>query len=92
MPCGMCHRLINQNTLSALDEMLAFINFDDIINNDNINEATQLLFDRINNAFKLCCPIEQSFTLSPKNTTKSWISGEMCANIKKRQNYYSLVR
>ena len=30
----------------------------DIISNDNINnEATQLLFDRINNAFKLCCHI-----------------------------------
>ena len=31
-------------------------------------------------------------TLSAKNTTKPWISGEICANIKKRQNYYSLVR
>ena len=71
--------------------MLALTNFDDIINNDNINEATQLLFDRINNAFKLCCPIRTK-TLSPKNTTKPWISGEICANIKKRQNYYSLVR
>ena len=51
----------------------------------------QLLFDRINNAFKLCCPIRTK-TLSPKNTTKPWISGEICANIKKRQDYYSLVR
>ena len=48
---------MNQNTLSALNEMLALTNFDDIINNDNINEAMQLLFDRINNMFKLCCPI-----------------------------------
>ena len=39
---GVHYRLINQNTLSALDEMLALTNFDDIINNDNINEATQL--------------------------------------------------
>ena len=70
--------------------MLALTNFDDIINNDNINEATQLLFDRINNGFKLCCPIRTK-TLSPKNTIKPWISGEICANIKKRQNYYSLV-
>ena len=31
-------------------------------------------------------------TLSPKNTTKPWISGETHANIKKWQNYYSLVR
>ena len=54
---GVLYRLVNQNTLSALDEMLAMTNFDDIINNININEATQLLFDRINNAFKLCCPI-----------------------------------
>ena len=50
------YRLINQNTLSALDKMLALTNFDDIYN-ININEATQILFDRINNAFKLCCPI-----------------------------------
>ena len=64
------YRLINQNTLSARDEMLALTNFDNIINNDNINEATQLLIiDRINNAFKLCCPIRTK-TLSPKNTTK----------------------
>ena len=48
--------------------MLALTNFDDIINNDDINEATQLLFDIINNAFKLCCPIRTK-TLSPKNTT-----------------------
>ena len=88
---GVHYRLINQHTLSALDEMLALTNFDDIINNDIINEASQLLFDRINNAFQLCCPILTK-TLSPKNTTKPWISGEICANIKKRQNYYSLVR
>ena len=54
---GVHYRLVNQNTLSALDEMLALTNFDDIINNDNINEATQLVFDKINNVFKLCCPI-----------------------------------
>ena len=71
--------------------MLALSNFDDIINNDNINEATQLLFDRINNYFNLCCPIRTK-TVSPKNTTKPWISREICANIKKWQNYYSLVR
>ena len=88
---GVHYRLINQNTLSAHDEMLALTNFDDIINSININAATQLLFDKINNAFKLCCPIRTK-TLSPKNTTKPWISGEICANVKKRQNYYSLVR
>ena len=44
--------LVNQNTLSALNEMLALTNFDDINNNVNINEATQLLFDIINKAFK----------------------------------------
>ena len=66
---GVHYRLINQNTLSALDEMLALTNFDDTINNDNINEATQHLFDRINNAFKLCCLIPTK-TLSPKNRTK----------------------
>ena len=65
---GVHYRLVNQNTLSALDEMLALTNFDDIINIDNINEATRLLFDRINNAFKLCCPIRTK-TLSPKNIT-----------------------
>ena len=87
---GVHYRLVNQNTLSALDEMLALTNFYDIINIDNINEATRLLFDRINNAFKLCCPIRTK-TLSPKNTTEPWISGEICADIKKRQNYYSFV-
>ena len=56
--------MFNQNTLSALDEMRAFTNFDDIINNDNINEATQLLFDRINNALKLCFSIR----------TKTWVA------------------
>ena len=54
------------------------------------NEATQILFDRINNAFKLCCPIRTK-TLSPKNTTKPWISGEICANIKKRQTIIHLL-
>ena len=85
------HYRINQNTLSALDEMLALTNFDAISNNDNINEAKQLLFDIINNAFTLCCPI-RTRTLSHKNTTKPWISGEISANIKKRRNYHSLVR
>ena len=66
------YRLVNQNTLSALDEMLALANFDDIINNININEVTQLLFVRINNDFKLCCVIRTK-TLSTKNTTKPWI-------------------
>ena len=87
---GVQYRLVNQNTLYALDEMLALTNFDDI-SNDNINEATPLLFDGINNAFKPSCPIRTKI-LSNKNTTKPWISGEICANIKKRQNYYSLVR
>ena len=45
------YRLINQNTLSTLDEMLALTNFNDIISNVNINEGAQPLFDRINNAF-----------------------------------------
>ena len=54
---GVHYILVNQNTLSTLDEMLTFIDFDDIISNVNINEATQLLLDRINNAFKLRCPI-----------------------------------
>ena len=84
------YRLINQNTLYDLDEM-PLTNFDDIISNANFNEATQPLFDRINNAFKLCCPIRTK-TLSHKIATKPWISGEICADIKKRQNYYSLVR
>ena len=51
-------------TLCLRDEMLALTNFDDIINNVNNNEATQLLFDRINNAFKLCCPIPMSYSYS----------------------------
>ena len=88
---GDHYRLVNKNTLSAFAEMLALTNFDDIINNININEVTQLLFDGINKAFKLCCPIRTN-TLSPKNTTKPWIPGEICANIKKRQNHYSLVK
>ena len=33
------YRLINQNALHALGEIIAMDNFDDIINNDNINEA-----------------------------------------------------
>ena len=37
---GVHYRLVNQNTLSALDAMLALTNFDDIISNDNINEAS----------------------------------------------------
>ena len=56
---GVHYRLINQNTLSALDEMLALTNFHDIINNDNINEAMQLLFDRINNALNYDVLVEQ---------------------------------
>ena len=59
--------------MSAPDEMPALTNFDDIISNVNINEATQLLFDRINNPFKQSCPIRTK-TCSPKNTTKPWIS------------------
>ena len=30
-------------------------------------------------------------TKSAKNTTKPWISGEICANIKKRQNLLHLL-
>ena len=97
MNIGVHYRLVNLNTLSDLDEMLALTNFD-IISNVNINEATQLLFVKINNAFKLCSPIGTKKNLSPnlleqkRTTTKPWISGEICANIKKRQNCYSLVR
>ena len=68
---------VNQNTLSALDEIStqlvctfsALTNFDDTISIVNINEDTQLLFDRIDNAFKLFCPIRTK-TLSPKNKNK----------------------
>ena len=67
---------------------MALTNFHDIISNVNINEAKKLLFDRINNAFKLCCPIRTK-TLSSKNAIKPWIAGEICANIKKRQNYFT---
>ena len=88
---GVHYRLVNQNTLSALDEMPALTNFGDIINNHTINEAMHLYLNRINNAFKLCFPIRTKI-LSLKNTTKPWISCDICANIKKRQNYYSLVR
>ena len=34
------YRMVKQNTLYALYEILALTNFDYIINNDNINEAT----------------------------------------------------
>ena len=44
---GVHYRLVNQNPLSALDEMQALTNFDDIINNINITEATQLLFEKV---------------------------------------------
>ena len=83
--------IIDQSIKTLCDELLALTNFNDIISNVNINEATQLLFDRINNAFKLSCPIRTT-TLSPKYKNKPWISGEICANIKKWQNYYSLFR
>ena len=78
---------------SIYREVYALPNFNDIISNVNINGATQLLFDRINTAFKLTCPI-QTKTLSPKNTTKQLIPGEIkfCTNMKKRQINYSLVR
>ena len=66
---GVHCRPVNKNTSSYLDEILALTNFDDIISNVNINETMQLLFDRINNDFKLRCPI-QTKTISPKNTTK----------------------
>ena len=79
---GVHYRLVSQNTLSAHDKMLALTNFDDIISNVNIYEATLLLFDRINNVFKLCC----NLTLYPKTITKPLILDEICANIKKRQN------
>ena len=87
---GVHYRLVNQNTLSALNEMLALANFEDIINNINFNKATQLLFDRINNGFKLCCRIRTK-TLSPKNTSKPWISGEICANIKNGKTIIHLL-
>ena len=44
--------------------MLALTNFDDIISNVNINEAMHLLFDGINKAFKLCCPIRTKTLLT----------------------------
>ena len=44
--------------MSALDVMLALTNCNDIISNVNINEATQLDFDRVHIAFKLSCPIQ----------------------------------
>ena len=88
---GVHYRLVNQNSLSAHDKMLTLANFHEMMSNVNINEVSQLLFDMINIAFKLCCPI-RAMTLFPKNTTKPWISGDICANIKKGQNYYSLVR
>ena len=34
------YRLVNQNALFALNEMLALTNFDDVISNVNINDAT----------------------------------------------------
>ena len=84
------YRLINQNDLSALDEMLHLTNLNDIKSNVNINEGTQLLFDRINNAFKLSCHIRRK-TLSPKKTINPWISGEICANIRKRHTIIHLL-
>ena len=71
--------------------MRALTNFNDIISNVNIYEVTKLLFGRINNAFKLSCDIRTTI-LSPKHTIKPCISMEICANIKKRPNYCSLVR
>ena len=53
--------LINQNTLSALDEQtnaqILHEILDKILAHVNINEAAQLLFDRINYALKLSCHI-----------------------------------
>ena len=40
---GVHYRLVNQNTLSALDEMLALTNFDDIINNIFVCSTKELL-------------------------------------------------
>ena len=57
---------MNQNTLSAFDEMLALSKFNDILSSLNITEAIQILFDRINNTFKLSCLIRTN-TVSPKN-------------------------
>lgn len=85
------YRIINENTLHNLSDMLSTIDFGYIQECNDIDEAVIMLFNSINECYKVCCPIRVK-TISPKDFRKPWITNEVKANVKRRQNYFILYR
>ena len=85
------YRIINDETLYNMYNMLIYYDFSEIIDNDDCSHSVSKLTDILYETFDTCCPIKEK-TISPKRFKKPWITRKILINIKKRQNYFTLFK
>ena len=85
------YRLINNETLQNMYNVLDNYDFDEIVNSDDCSHSLSMLTNVLFQTYDSCCPIK-SKSISPKKFKKPWITKNILKNIKKRQNYFILLK
>ena len=87
---GISCRLINEQTHE--DTFLRLQNYDyEIILSPDCDVALEMFNELLLREFNLCCPLHTKI-LNEKDRTKPWINEYIKELIKKRQNYFKLLR
>lgn len=88
LPQNISYRAINQHNMDTFFERIF-----EVSNNFALSSTADDSLDKflkfIHDQYFSCFPIK-SFTVSPKNFLKPWITGRVLADIRKRQSYYLL--
>ena len=85
------YRIINEQTLLQLREVLLEIDFSFVAEEQNNNVAFELFSASIYNAFNVSCPLKTK-TVSPRKLRKPWITDEILSCIRLRNAYSVLAK
>ena len=88
-PHSFKYRKITDATLSDLHFALSRDALWEILDEDNVDIAIELLHNKILSNFNNCCPIKTKF-ISPKDALKPWINYRVKQEIRKKENLYKL--
>ena len=85
------YRIINDSNLNRAAEVLSNLNFDDILNTNDIDFSIQKLDQILYSEFDKHCPIV-SKTITKKDRTNPWMNGRLKQLVKTRQNKFYLYK
>ena len=88
-PQSFRYRMINESTLTEMYHALSRDALWEILDEDNVDIAMELLHSKILSNFDKCCPIKTKF-ISPKDNVKPWINNHVKQSIRNKESLYKL--